>query len=240
MHIFGCMIAKSAKRNTGGPPSFKIGMLTYCFTLFLYKLASDYNARQVCKSVIAAGPSAAHFYQASDDDYSSHLILCLADWCHIVWLQNIMFGIDLLFLYHLLGSCRPASEWQDLANVIEDKGSTGIKVEPREMADSWHFINFMDLICICRLYTCKCYRFNYNTWYPMAVCKSHRMMRKLPRWGIGAVLPWVPLAPSLQERARKHFSEMILDVLAYCFACCPVNFRALPLKSLNMFFRLAA
>lgn len=77
--------------------------------------------------------------------------------------------------------------------------------------------------------------------YPMAVCKSHRMMRKLTRWGIGAVLPWVPLAPSLQERARKHFSEMILDVLAYCFACCPVNFRALPFKIFkHVFFRLAA
>lgn len=41
-------------------------------------------------------------------------------------------------------------------------------------------------------------------------------------------MPWDLLAPSLQERARKHFSEIILDVLAYCFAWCPFDFRALP------------
>lgn len=124
--------------NTGGPPSFKLAclrtaLLCFCINLLLTTMQAGVQECHSSWSISSTFLPGIGWWLF----FTPHSYGYIADWCHIVWLQNIIyvwhwFALSISFVGILPSSIgMKGSRQRDWG-----QGSTGIKVEPRKMADS--------------------------------------------------------------------------------------------------------
>lgn len=127
--------------NTGGPPSFKLAclrtaLLCFCINWLLTTMKAGVQECHSSWSISSTFLPGIGWWLF----FTTHSLPC--------WLMSYRmiteyyvwhwFALSISFVGILLSSIgMTGSRQRDWG-----QGSTGIKVEPREMADSWHFIQF--------------------------------------------------------------------------------------------------